>query len=79
MNQQGCASMKHQVQFRDYRSVTGTTVRNLPDGRRLVARTDQASIVVDRDGQEFVVSSSDLMALIAVSEMPFPKSFRSAD
>jgi hypothetical protein len=71
--------MKHQVQIRDYRKVMGTTVRRLPDGRRLVARTDQPSIVVDLDGHETAVSSSELMALIAVSEMSFPKNFRSAD
>jgi hypothetical protein len=43
--------------------------RKLPDGRKLIVRTDQTSVVVDQEGQELVVFSSDLRALIALSEM----------
>ena len=70
--------MKHQVQFRDYREV-GKTVYMLPDGRRLMTPLNQQATMVDLEGHEIIVSSSELRALIAVSEMSFPKKFRSTE
>jgi hypothetical protein len=71
--------MSHQVQFRDYRGIMGKTMRKLPDGRRLFTQLDQPATIVDLEGHEIFVSSSELVALIAVSEMSFPKTFRSKD
>jgi hypothetical protein len=65
--------MKHRLQIRHYARAMGTTVRKLPGGRRLIIRTGYYSVVIDHEGQELAVSSSDLMALKAVSEMSFPK------
>jgi hypothetical protein len=67
--------MKHRVQIRDYRRAMGSAVRNLPDGRKLILR-DEDSIVVDQAGEEMAVFSSDLKALVALSEMSFPKRCR---
>jgi hypothetical protein len=72
--------MKHRLQIRDYRRAMGTAVvRRLPDGRKLIVRADQNSVVVDQEGQELTVFSTDLMALIALSEMSFPKRYCSAE
>jgi hypothetical protein len=70
--------MKHQVQFQDYREV-GKTVHMLPDGRRLMTPFNQQATIVDLEGHEIIVSSSELMALIAVSEISFPKKIRSTE
>jgi len=57
----------------------GTIVRKLPDGRRLIVRTEQDSVVIDKDGEKFAVSASDLKALIALSKMSFHKIFCVSD
>jgi len=51
----------------------------LPDGRRLVTPPNQPTIVIDIEGNEIAASPSEVVALTAVSEMSFPKKFRSAD
>ena len=71
--------MKHRLQIRDYRRAMGTTVRQLPDGRRLIIRNDREPLVIDKEGEEFAVSSSDLKALMALSEMSFPNPFCVSD
>ena len=69
----------HSVQIRDYRGCTDNTIRKLPDGRSLVTGANQPAKVIDLDNNEMTVSSVELVALIAVSTMSFPKSFQSAD
>jgi hypothetical protein len=64
--------MKHRARIREYQTALGIA-RKLPDGRKLIVRTDQDSVVVDPDGGELAVFSSDLKALLALSEMSFPK------
>jgi hypothetical protein len=61
--------MKRRARMREYQRPMGPTERRLPDGRKLIVRTDQDSVVVDQEGQELAVFSSDLRALIALSEM----------
>ena len=71
--------MNHPVPLRDYRGVTESTVRRLPDGRRLVIGANQPATVVDLERNEMTVSPSELMALIAISEMSFPNRWESTD
>jgi hypothetical protein len=61
--------MKRRARMTEYQRPMGSTERRLPDGRKLIVRTDQDSVVVDHEGQELPVVSSDLRALIALSEM----------
>ena len=61
--------MKRRMRMTQYQRPMGSTERRLPDGRKLIVRTDQDLVVVDREGQELAVLSSELMALIALSEM----------
>jgi hypothetical protein len=61
--------MKRRARMTEYQRPMGSTERRLPDGRKLIVRTDHDSVVVDQEGQELAVCSSDLRALIALSEM----------
>jgi hypothetical protein len=57
-------------------SSPASSARRLPDGRRLVIEIDQPTKVIDVTGHEMAPSPSEIVALMAVSEMSFPKKFR---
>ena len=71
--------MRHQIQMRDHQRFARGDVRKLPDGRRLVSEFNQPIKVVDREGNEVAPSSSEIAALIAISEISFPPKFRAED
>jgi hypothetical protein len=69
--------MRHDVQMRDYRGFAGGMVCKLPDGRRLVTEFNQPTKVVDAEGNEIAPAPSEIIALMAVCGMSFPKKSRS--
>jgi hypothetical protein len=71
--------MRHQRQMRDHQRPAREHVRKLPDGRHLVTEFSQPTKVVDIEGNEIAPSSSEIAALIAISEMSFPRKFRTED
>jgi hypothetical protein len=71
--------MRHQMQTRDHRGLACGNVRKLPDGRRLVTEFNQPTKVVDAEGNEIVPSSSEIAALLAISNISFPRKFRTED
>jgi hypothetical protein len=63
----------------DHQRLARENVRKLPDGRRLVTELNQPTKVVDTEGNQIAPSSSEIAALIAISEMSFPRKFRTED
>jgi len=71
--------MRHQRQMSNYQRLAGNRIRKLPDGRRLVTAFNQPTKVIDSQGNEIVPSPSEIIALKLISEMFFPRKFRTED